>query len=582
MKASLLNLSAVAFVVTAIFVNLNCTKKDNPVEPSNTPPEVAITNLAANASYLLGDTITFTGTAIDAEDGTLGDSSLIWTSSIDGTIGTGASIQTSTLSVNTHLIIFTATDGGGLVGADTATVIIRQPGIPVVVITSPADSSIFRIGDTISFTATATDTEDGILIGSSLVWTSDNDGQIGTGDTLVTDSLSINTHVITLTATDSHGDVGIDHITVAINPKDTWERAFGGVDGDLGLSVGETSDGGIIILGNTASFGAGGYDVYLIKTDRYGDTLWTRTFGGASTEYGYSMIETSSGNFVLACATSSYGAGGYDMYLIKTDNSGNLIWEKTFGGTGYDFGYSIVETLDGGYVIAGTTNSYGAGGYDLYLIKTDINGDSLWTKTFGGTGDDEGYSIVETPGGDFVITGLSDSYSAGDYDVYLIRADSSGNLLWEKTFGGINDDIGETVIVTTDGSFVITGEYGSGIESAYLIKTDSNGNTLWTKTFGGIDVETSASVMETSGGDLVMVGSTYLIGANHYEVYLIKADNSGSLVWEKTLGGTSEDEGYAVCETSDGGIVIVGKTASYGAGNFDVYLIKTDADGNVD
>src|SRR3989304_5598600 len=344
----------------------------------------------------------------------------------------------------------------------------------------------------------------------------------------------------------------------------TFQKTFGGTSDDWGFSVQQTTDGGYIITGTITSFGAGYEDVYLIKTDANGNTLWTKTFGGTSSDEGYSAQQTTDGGFVITGYTGSFGAGNADVYLIKTDANGNTLWTKTFGRTNSDLGYSVQQTTDGGYVIAGLTDSFGAGLYDVYLIKTDGNGDTLWTKIFGGTDIDEGYSVQQTTDGGFVITGYTGSFGAGNADVYLIKTDANGNTLWTKTFGRTNSDLGYSVQQTTDGGYVIAGltdSFGAGLYDVYLIKTNGSGDTLWTKTFGGIGIDYGLSAQQTTDGGYVIAGVTQSFGAGIDDVYLIKTDGNGDTLWTKIFGGTDIDEGYSVQQTTDGGFVITGYTS---------------------
>ena len=281
----------------------------------------------------------------------------------------------------------------------------------------------------------------------------------------------------------------------------TFQKTFGGTSTEYAFSVQQTTDGGFVIAGETSSFGAGSNDIYLIKTDENGNGLWTKTFGGINYDRGSSVQQTTDGGFVIAGYTASFGAGSYDVYLIRTDSSGNGLWTKTFGGIYNDRGSSAQQTTDGGFVITGYTASFGAGSYDVYLIRTDSSGNGLWTKTFGGTNNDDwGYSVQQTTDGGFVIAGYTASFGAGSWDVYLIRTDSSGNVLWTKTFGGTDDDACISVQQTYDGGFIITGEsssFGSSAWHFYLVKTDSLGNSGCNQGNTATIVTTSATQVTT-------------------------------------------------------------------------------------
>jgi len=271
---------------------------------------------------------------------------------------------------------------------------------------------------------------------------------------------------------------GVDLIKTDALGDTLWTRTYQ-TFWSVGYSVQQTTDGGYIVAGSARSLES---SVYLIKADASGSTLWTRTYGGTDLDWGNSVQQTSDSGYIIAGGTLSFGAGGSDVYLIKTDSSGDTLWTRTYGGASYEEGMSVCQTLDSGYIIAGGTSSFGAGAPDstnVYLIKTNTSGDTQWTRTYGGTSDDEGNSVQQTADGGYIVAGSTGSFGAGDWDVYLIKTDASGDTLWTRPYGGVSLDEGCSVQQTSDSGYIIagfTGSFGAGWYDVYLIKTDSLGD----------------------------------------------------------------------------------------------------------
>ncbi len=352
----------------------------------------------------------------------------------------------------------------------------------------------------------------------------------------------------------------------------TFEKTYSVTGFDHGVSILQTADSGYIIAGYTGVGWKDSADVFVVRTDIYGDTLWTKTFGGAGNDYGYDVIQTLSGEFIITGVTKSFGAGGYDVYLIKLDMTGNLLWSKTYGGLGNEWANSVLQTNTGEYIVIGTTNTDSlVTSPQTYLIKTDMNGDTLWTKIFSGTIAATG---CLTNDGGFIITGQVYDFVSGEYDACLIKTDSTGNILWTKAYGGTMNDYGNAVQQTNDGGYIVAGNtwsFGAGSMDVYLIKTNSSGDTLWSRTFGGSQYDYGTSVQQTSDGGYIVGGKS----GNFSDYYLIKTDVNGDTLWTRR-GGTNFEGGTSIQQSSDQGYIITSSGAAYD----NLHLFKTDPFGN--
>jgi hypothetical protein len=355
-----------------------------------------------------------------------------------------------------------------------------------------------------------------------------------------------------------------------------FQKIYGGSQSDWAESAQQTTDDGFIITGATNSFTSEWYhDLYLLRTDAYGSLQWAKTYGGPEgNEEGNSVLQTDDDGFIIAGSTS-FGPGGANVYLLRTNAEGDTLWTKTFGGEHNDIAESIQETADGGFIFVGRTG----GGtttldYDVLLAKMNSSGDILWAKSYGGSNNDYGKAVQQTNDGGYIIIGEGASFGLGTWEIYLMKTDGDGNIIWSKTYGDIRADFAFDVQQTNDGEYLLSGYYsGTGIDDTggLLIKTDPDGNIIWTKLYGAVFY----SIKEVPEGGYILAGN---MAGN---ACLVKTDASGDTLWTNTYGGSEIDEAKSLILANDGTYVMAGSFRSppiNPMGN--IYLIKTDAYGN--
>jgi hypothetical protein len=323
------------------------------------------------------------------------------------------------------------------------------------------------------------------------------------------------------------------HMKTNKNGIASWTKQHKKVPGSLfavGFSLIKTSDAGFAMVGSSTPDNINNQECYIVKTNSNGDTLWTKLYGDENTVFisnAYSIKQTSDNGFILA----GWKVNGNEQYpyLIKTNSSGDSLWTKTykFGVNRPGTAHSVVD-ITGGYVILGhLAENNLSGNRDILIIKTNLNGDTLWSKSIGGINDEQGYCVQKTPDNGLIICGATKSFGAGGYDAYLVKVNSNGLVQWSKTFGGLDDEFANEVSLTSDGGFIIAGSaesFGSNGREAYLIKTDSVGNLHWYKTFGGTNADYAYSVKQTFDGGYVFLG----IRGNN--VYLVKTSSNGFII----------------------------------------------------
>jgi len=364
----------------------------------------------------------------------------------------------------------------------------------------------------------------------------------------------------------------------------TFQKTFGGTNDDNAWDIYMTNDSGYIMVGSTLSFG-GAIDVYLIKVNAAGNLLWTKTYGGPFVDGGGTVREATDRGFIISGSSDSYSSGNYDAYLIKTDSVGNVVWKKLYGGANIDVANSVEQTGDGGYILAGYTYSNSFGINDVFLIKTDANGDTLWTRTYGGILGDPVFCVHHTVDGGYILAGWSQSYGLGNNgQACLLKIDANADTVWTKTYGGPFTDAFNHVLETPDNGYLATGYTNSssgGGSDIFVVRTNTLGDTLWMKTYGTpFREEQSEKIEFTSDGGYVITGTQGgFSGDPINDIFLLKIDSMGNIIWSELYGDTLEDEGHSVLETSDKGFIVTGSTKSFGSGGKDVYLIKTDSMG---
>ncbi len=373
----------------------------------------------------------------------------------------------------------------------------------------------------------------------------------------------------------------------------TFERIFGGPNADGASSVRITEDGGYLLAGSTIRVDQEYHDAILVKLDVYGQIEWSQWYGEEEWSEGFSraIFARDGGYICVGSHTHSQAKDEPNVWVVKTDDQGKLLWQKSFGRTLFkpDDGSDIIYASDGGYIIAGRSTT--AQDENAYILKIDVNGNLLWDKIYGGTAGENAATIIATPDGGYVFLGSTSSYKtggAGDYDFYLVKIDASGNMIWQKNYGGSDWDRGGSIIAAVDGGYLLSGwtsspEFGAVARDILLIKIDDNGNKQWQKLYGWEHHDYASEIIASSEGGYLIVGSSerYYDAAMETwrpDLYIIKIDVKGDEQWSKLYGGLKGEGASSVRQTSDGGYIISGSTSSYSRES-DIYLLKLDQGG---
>ncbi len=389
-----------------------------------------------------------------------------------------------------------------------------------------------------------------------------------------------------------------------------WIQNFGGSGDDSPRSIVSTLDGGFAVFGFTNSIDGdlaqkslAVNDYWLLKFDSVGSLQWSKTYGGSKDDRGQQVIRTKDGGYAITgYAMSDDGDGTknegfHDNWILKLDASGTILWEKSFGFSGHDHSYDIIETTDGGFFFSGfldVTSSNGEGSTEksrttahgvgeFWGTRLDAEGNLVWRKYFGGTNNDRSFGVINANDGGFILTGASESDDfdisnpKGSYDYWVVKVDKNGNFEWERSFGGTGIDQSHDVSKTADGAYVIVGNTFStdvqvsknnGESDIWLVKFDENGNLIWERNYGGPLFDSAHGVSLAADGGFIISGNSKSFGGDttanfgENDLWLLKTNATGDLVWQQTFGGTGLDFGYDAIQTSDGSVLFVGDTAS--------------------
>jgi hypothetical protein len=317
------------------------------------------------------------------------------------------------------------------------------------------------------------------------------------------------------------------------NGSAVWQKTYGGGGNEYPYlsSVNQTEDGGYVVSGYTESFGAGNRDIWILKLDSNGETAWQKTYGDAGHDYATSVQQTTDGGYVISGHKGSGGASE-DGLIQKINANGDVIWQKTYAGSDEDYPILVQQTTDNGYIMAGYTMSFGAGNRDSWILKLDADGNTMWQKTYGGSNDDRAYSINQTTDGGYIVAGQTSSFGASGVESWILKLDSNGDTVWQKSYGGAGNDYALSVQQTADSGYIVAGQtssFGASGYDSWILKLDNNGNSIWQKRYGGAGNDLAYSVQQTTDGGYIVAGSTQSFGAGGYDFWILKLDGNGNI-----------------------------------------------------
>ncbi len=373
----------------------------------------------------------------------------------------------------------------------------------------------------------------------------------------------------------------------SLQAQNYWAKIYGGVGEDSPWKIASTSNSGFAIEGRTRSFGSGSEDFLFFTADSNGTSILQKVFSAPNLDEPYAMTATSDGGYLIAGNSSSFGEGSKDILFLKLNASGKIDWQKSIGGNDDESALSVVQTSDGGYIAVGWTFSVGAGGTDAWIVKISPDGNLEWQKAYGGTGYEFAYSIIETNDGGFLFVGNTDSSTGKDNDVWVVKLNNNGDVVWQKTYGGTNEESARAVRQNPDGTYTIgawSKSFGNGSSDFWLLKLNSDGSILWQKSYLTQKDANFFAFERTKDNGFILVGGLNISTNSNpdYDFFVVRIDEFGSPVWKKTYGGSGTDQASTIAASETSGFLVAGWTFSFDdAMASDILVLKIDEDGNL-
>nr|MBP6335514.1 hypothetical protein [Bacteroidia bacterium] len=369
----------------------------------------------------------------------------------------------------------------------------------------------------------------------------------------------------------------ISGVTTALSSQNDTATyfTFGGTLTEEFVDMVLTHDSGYAMVGTTNGYGPGNSSIYLVRADKNGGHIWSSVFGGSVLDRGSALVELSGGGFMVAGTSNSFSNSDYDGYLCKTDATGNLIWEKVYGGADWDFFHDVILLPDSTYIVCGESYSYSNGGSDALVMRIDQSGNILWQQHFGDAGDD---LFTDALFYDSYIY-LTGAFEGTDLDGYLVKIDQSGQLLFEKRFNFFGTDRFNAITVTAASKIIMAGgsiPTDSTNNEFWVQQCDTLGNTGWFLHGIGYENDILNSAFVKSSGDIIVSGMKNPNGLGQNSMFTVQCDSAGGSFRSHSFGGVLDDESYVCIETPQGGLALCGYTSSYGSGGKDACLVLVD------